>query len=122
MNVGRSVISITSASTISTLSVPIPVDMQLSAHAAVGAGGGRDLAVAALQLHAVPACRDLRHAAGVTDEQDVLGELATLQRDVVLAVASARRVCRRVVRHTVLIAAVDRPAAGTAGVYAPRSA
>ena len=59
-------------------------------HAAVRPRRRRDLAVAALELDRVPARRDLRHPTGIADQQDVLGQLASLEADVVLARSGPR--------------------------------
>ena len=70
--------------TISTLSVPIPVDTTRHALAAVRAGDRRELAVAALELDRVEAGRDAGGAVGVAGEEDVLGQFAGAEADVVL--------------------------------------
>ena len=59
-------------------------------HPSVGPGRRRDLAIAPLELDALPARRDLPDATRITDEQDVLREVAALEVDVVLPLAGAR--------------------------------
>ena len=84
MNVGRSVIARISATTISTLSVPIPVETTETRCAGVRAGRGHELPMAALELDAVEAGGDAGGAVRVAGEEDVLGQLAWAEPDVVL--------------------------------------
>ena len=87
MKVGRSVIARISATMISTLSVPIPVETTETRGPAIRAGDRGELAMPALELDGVEASRDARSPVGVAGEEDVLGQFARSEPDVVLPFA-----------------------------------
>ena len=91
MNVGRSVIARISATTISTLSVPIPVDIDRDALAPVRARDRHELPVPMLELDAVEAGGDAVGPVRVAGEEDVLGQFARAESDVVLPLAGRER-------------------------------
>ncbi len=86
MKVGRSVIARISATAISTLSVPMPGRHDRDPLAPVRPGGRRELAVPVLHLDRVEARGDPGGPILVTGEEDVLGQVARAESDVVLPV------------------------------------
>ena len=99
MNVGRCVSARTSATTISTLSVPMPVAMTEIAQAAMPAGDGVELAVATGDLDRVEQAGDAVGAVGVPGQEDVVRDLAGGEVDVVLAIGVGQRDQRVRMRH-----------------------
>ena len=84
MKVGRSVIARISATTISTLSVPMPVETTDTRWPSIRAGGRCELPVSVLQLDGIEARGDPGGPVMVAGEEDVLGQVARSESDVVL--------------------------------------
>ena len=109
MNVGRFVIARISAIAISTLSVPMPVEHDGHALATVRTGDRGELAVPALELDVVEQPGDLGGAVGVAGEEEVLGQLAGAEIDVVLPLPVGERdAVVRVRQEPVLLLALPR--------------
>ena len=84
MKVGRSVIARISATTISTLSVPMPVDTTETRWPAIRPRDRRELAMPVLELDRVEARGDTGGPVRIAGEEDVLGQFAWAETDVVL--------------------------------------